>query len=177
MPAKKKPKQKRFKRYIRGKIQERLDLGTLAANTLVSVDMTGVVEERTLVSSIKATWSLHDFTPAAGDGPIIVGVAHSDYTDAEIEAFLEDSGSWSEGNKIEQEINRRKVRVVGSIAPLTSPTVYMSLQDGKMINTKLNWILTTGQTLSVWAYNAGDSALASTDPDVSVTGYANLWPR
>ncbi len=177
MPAKKKPKQKRFKRYIRGKIQERLDLGTLAANTLVSVDMSGVVEERTLVSSISATWSLHDFTPTAGDGPIVVGVAHSDYTDAEIEAFLEDSGSWTEGNKVEQEINRRKVRIIGTIRAPGSSSRYESLQDGKMIKTKLNWILTTGQTLSVWAYNAGDSAIATTDPDVSVTGHANLWPR
>jgi len=28
----------------------------------------------------------------------------------------------------------------------------------------------------MWAYNAGSNALATTVPNVSVDGHANLWP-
>ncbi len=163
-------------RYLKGNVDERIDIGTLAANTLLKQDMGGTVIERTLVSSIVATWSLKDFTPAAGQGPLLVGVAHSDYTAAEIEAYLETSGSWTEGAKIQQEIAKRKIRIIGTLkggAVLGQGDV---LNDGKPIKTKLNWILVTGQTISVWAYNQGDAAYATTDPDLTVQGHANLFP-
>ncbi len=168
---------RKFRRYLRGAIQDELDLGTLAAKTLISADLGGVVQEKTWLSSVKATWSLSDFTDAIGDGPIIVGIAHSDYTDAEIEAFIENAGSWTEGNKVAQEISRRKIRIVGSFESSVADSQGVAvLNDGKPIHTKCNWYLATGQTVSIWAYNAGDSALATTDPDLDVLGHANLWP-
>lgn len=175
-----KPKRRRsFRRYLRGKVQQRLDLGTLAANTLTSVEMTGSVEERTFVSSAVILWGLHDMTQAQGDGPILCGLAHSDYTDTEIEEFIENSGSWSEGDKIAQEKARRKIKIVGLFQGPGGGSAAESvvLNNGKPVHTKLNWILTTGQKLSIWAYNQGDSALATTDPDLTVSGHVNLWPR
>lgn len=164
--------------YLKGKIQLRLDLGTLAANTLVGTPMSGTVIEKTLISSIVASWSLADFTNAIGDGPITVGVAHSDYTDGEIENFIEQSGSWNQGDKVGQEVAKRLVRIVGTFpSSVADSSGIITLQEGKMIKTKLNWLLVTGQTLRVWAYNSGDSALGTTDPDMVVTGHANLWPR
>ncbi len=164
-------------RYLRGKIQKTLDLGTLGAKVLISTLLDGAVVERTRITSIVATWSLADFTDAIGDGPILCGVAHSDYTDAEIEAVIENSGSWDEGNLISQEIAKRRVRIIGSFESSVADSQGVAvLNDGKPIKTRLNWLLTTGDNLRVWAYNQGDSALATTDPDMSVSGHANLFP-
>ncbi len=154
-----------------------MDLGTLAARTLVSAPISDTVQERTLVSSVVTAWAISDFTSAAGTGPFAVGVAHSDYTDAEIEAVLENTGSWDEGDLVQQEVAKRKVRRIGVInTPDGAATKSFVLNDGDPIKTKLNWILTQGQTLRIWVYNLGDAAIATTDPDITVSGHANLWP-
>ncbi len=166
-------------RYIRGTVDEELDLGTLAARTAISAIFDNVVNERTLVSSLVATWSLADWTVATGDGPVLVGVAHSDYTSTEIEEYLEQTQSWNEGNMIAQEINKRKIRRVGQfespIGGVAADSVV--LNDGKAIKTKLNWILLQGQSLQIWAYNMGGSAFATTNPTLRTAGHANLFPK
>lgn len=176
--AKGKPRaRRRMGRYIRGNVDEQLNLSTLASKTLISAAFDETVNERTLVSSIVASWSLQAFTPATGDGPVLVGVAHGDYSSAEIEAFLETTGSWNEGDLVAQEVGKRRIRRVGVLGATTGPLTPSSLNDGKPIKTKLNWILLQGQTLQVWAYNMGSSALETTNPVVDVQGHANLWPR
>ncbi len=175
--AKRTPKRK-YRRYIRGAIQHDLDLGTLGANVLTSENLSSTITEQSWLSSVKATWALSDFTNAVGDGPILVGVAHSDYSSAEIEAWVENTGSWDFGNKIQQEIGRRKIRQVGSFLSSVADSQGIAvLNDGKPITTKCGWLLQTGQTVKIWAYNSGDSALATTDPDLTVVGHANLWPN
>jgi len=109
-------------------------------------------------------------------GPIVVGVAHSDYSDSEVEAWFENTGSWEQGDKIQQEVARRKIRLVGVFDTPESASHVLVLNDGKPIRTKCGWMLTTGQTLKVWAYNAGTSALSNTVPIVEQSGHANLWP-
>ncbi len=167
---------RRIGRYIKGPIDERLDLGTLAANTLVLAGLS-TVTERTLITSIIANWSLRDVTPAAGVGPFLVGVAHSDYSIVEIEEFLEQTTGWAEANKVSQEISRRKIRRVGTIPVHALATEDSTLNEGRPTKTKLNWIINSGQTISVWVYNAGDVAVGTTDPDLVVTGHANLFPK
>ncbi len=167
-------------RYIKGRVSEQLSLGTLAATTLVSADFDDTVTERTLVSSIVASWSMADMTEGAGIGPIMIGIAHSDYSDAEMEAVIENDQNWAEGDLVAQEVGKRKVRTIG-IFP-TSPgggggTEISVLNDGKPIKTKLNWILNSGQTLALWAYNMGANPLATTIPVIRIEGHANLWPR
>ncbi len=164
-------------KYIRGSIDEQLSLTTLAARTLVGAVFDETVNERTLVSSIVASWSLRNASPASDVGPVLVGIAHSDYTDAEVEAYIEASGTWDEGDKIQQEIMKRQIRQVGTLRVLEAATLQSRLADGRMIKTKLNWILNQGQTLRVWAYNLGQAAFATTVPVVDVQGHANLWPR
>ncbi len=166
-------------RYLRGAVDAKLDIGTLAAKTLVSVAIPGVVQERTLISSVVAAYGISDWTLAVGDGPLMVGVSHGDYSDAEIESYLEATGNWDEGNKVAQESARRKIRRVGMITAPPDANVGSQnvLNDGKPIKTKLNWILNQGIGIRLWAYNMGDSAFASTDPDLFANGHANLWPR
>ncbi len=178
MAAKKPAKRRRrMGRYVRGAIDEALDLGTLASKTAVLAGLS-TVNERSLVSSIVATWSLSDWTPAVGVGPVLVGVAHSDYSLVEINEYLEQTSSWNEGDKVAQEISKRQIRRIGVItAPPGGSTFNATLNDGRPVKTKLNWIINQAQTISVWAYNQGDQPFATTDPDLTVTGHANLWPK
>ncbi len=163
-------------RYIRGSISQGFALGTLASSTAV-LAATQVVTERTLVSSIVATFSLSGFTAGDNIGPIEVGVAHSDYTLAEVEAYLERSASWSEADLPAREISSRKVRRIGIFDVPATAGEALSLANGRPVKTKLNWILTQGQGLNWYAYNQGGQPLATTDPNVHINGHANLWPR
>ncbi len=168
-----------FKPYLRGALDELLELGTLAAETVISASVQGSVTEKAWITSIKATWSLDDFTPATDDGPIVVGIAHSDYTTVEIEEWLEQFVSWDQGNKVAQEISKRLIRQVGIFeSPRgVSATEIAVLNEGKMIHTKCGWQLASGDTVRIWAYNSGSSALATTNPNVRVNGHANMWPN
>ncbi len=172
-----KGRRRRMGRYIRGDVNEGMPLTTLAARTVVSADFDSVVNERTLVSSVIAIYTLAKFTKATDDGPIMVGLAHGDYSSAEIQAVLDATGSWNEGDLIAREVGNRKVRRIGVFdVPLDADEVSV-LNDGKRIKTKLNWILLQGQTLKLWAFNMGTSAIATTAPVVHCEGHANLWPR
>ncbi len=172
-----KHKGRKYRRYLRGNIDLSVDLGTLAANTLISGDVPGSVNERTLISSVVATHTLSAVTPATDRGPCMIGVAHSDYTDAEIEAWVVNDGSWNEGNKVSQEIAKRKIRRIGILGLPNDPADTFELNDGKPVKTKLNWILLQGQTIKFWVRNEGSVAFATTDPDYDINGHANLWPR
>ncbi len=171
---------KRMGKYIRGNVDEEVDLGTLAAKTLTGVSFDETVEERTLISSLVASWSMEDWTPTANAGPIMVGVAHNDYSNAEVESFIENTGSWKEGDLVQsREIGRRLIKIIGTFPGEGGEGAgsVQVLNEGKPIKTKLNWILTSGKTLRVWAYNLGTAAAATTDAQVHAQGHANLWPR
>ncbi len=154
-----------------------MQLGTLAGFDLISASFSGAVVEKTFITSAEASWSVSNWTDAADVGPLMVGYAHSDYIDAEIEAFIENSGSWNMGLKTEQEIARRQIKIVGVLETPDSGSSDSILNDGVLMKTKLNWTLITGQTLRFWAYNLGSAAFATTDPDLKVSGHANLWPQ
>ncbi len=166
-----------FRKYIRGNVDEVLQLGTLATRTLVAQVFDESVEEKTYLSSVRATWTMSKFSPAVGIGPIMVGLAHSDYSAAEIEQFIENTGSWKQGDLINQEIGQRRIRVVGIFDTPDDAGDSVVLNDGKPIRTKLGWMLTTGQSVDQWAYNLGSAAVATTDLAIHLQGKANLWPR
>ncbi len=176
--AKRKGRRK-FRKYLKGMIDTAFGLGTLSASTLIGANAPDSVTEKAWLSSVKAIWTMDDFTPTADRGPIVVGVAHSDYTDAEIEAWVENLGSWEQGDKVQQEIARRYIRRVGAFAsPHGGSALDIAvLNDGRPIHTKCGWQLSTGQTVRLWAYNAGSGDLATTAPNIHVQGHANLWPN
>ncbi len=177
MPAHPKRRRRSFRKYLRGGVEEVLGLSTLGSKTLVKVDFSDIVTEKTFASSIVAAWSMSNFTPAVQDGPIMVGVAISDYSAAEIEEFVEQTNSWDEGDLVNQEKASRKIKTVGILIPTTSDVEHDKLNGGRLIKTRLNWSLRTGLTIAMWAYNMGDSTLATTNPQVHVAGHVNLWPR
>ncbi len=163
-------------RYLKGAIDEGLTIGALATKDVVAAAFDETVNERTRVSSIVATYVLADLTPSVDDGPIFVGVAHGDYSATEIEEFLEATGSWNEGDLVEQEIAKRKIRRIGIFDEPTVDVKAVRLNDGVPIRTKLNWILNQGQGLQLWAYNLGAGGI-TTGATVHVAGHANLWPQ
>ncbi len=176
--AKRKPvRRRRMGRYIRGAVDESMLLGTLGAKTLTIAVFGDTVSERTLITSIVARYSLTEFTKSTGDGPILVGISHSDYSSTEVEEWIESTGSWKEADLVQREIGSRKIRMVGVFDNPVDEAAVSVLNDGKMIKTKLNWILTQGQSLDLWAYNMGTSPLATTSPRVQVMGHVNLFPK
>ncbi len=168
---------RKFRRYLRGQIDHILALGTLGPNTLVSGTNTDAVTEKAWLSSVVAAWALKDMTAASDQGPILCGIAHSDYTDAEIEEWVENSESWEAHDLIGQEVAKRRIKRVGMFPGTASTTTAEAvLNDGRPVRTKCGWMLGTGQTIKFWAYNTGIAALATTVPDMHVQGHANLWP-
>ncbi len=168
---------RRRRRYLRGKILQDCDLGALATKSLVSCVSSEVASERLFVTSVDLSWALKDLIVVADDGPVIVGIAHSDYSAAEIEAVIENAGSWSEGDLIAQEIAKRKIRIVGQFEQTSAGaqgSQTFVLNEGQPIHTKLNWVLNTGAGLDFFAYNNGDDAL-TTGGALSIAGHANLW--
>ncbi len=166
-------------RYLKGNVDEELAITGLATKDVVGAVFDEVVNERTLVSSIDATWSMNNMTPAVNAGPIVCGVAHGDYTDAEIEEWLEQSGQWNEGNLVSsREVAKRLIRQIGVFETPDAAVDSVSLNDGKAIKTRLNWILLQGQTLRIWAFNSGAAAVdGTTAPNVLANGHVNLFPK
>ncbi len=164
-----------FRRYVSGSIDFDLGLTALAAKTLVGAVFSETVVDTTRVGSIKATYTLSDKTAGANIGPIICGVAHGDYTDAEVEEWIEQAGSWDIGNKQTAEVRGRLIRQIGVFDDVSGPTVSARLNDGKPLTTRLNWVLSEGDGLRFWAYNTGNAAIATTVPNLHVFGKANLW--
>ncbi len=180
MARARRPRRRRMGRYIRGNVDEELALTALAPKDVVGAVFDEVVNERTYCSSIKAVWTMANFTPIANAGPIVFGVAHSDYTDAEIEEWIESTGQWNEGDLVaSREIGRRLIRQIGAFQtqPGGAAADTIVINDGKAVFTKLGWILMQGQTLRIWAFNSGSAAVATTVPSVNANGHVNLFPK
>ncbi len=170
-------KRRNFSRYLNGGIESSVAMSTLASETGVKV-ASQTVTETTRVSSIRATYTLRDFTPAVNVGPFVFGVAHSDYTLAEIEEWIEATGGWDQSNLIQtKEIRSRLIRQIGVFeqAGVDAASLSQTFNDGKPMKTKLNWLLATGQGVAFWIYNTGAQPVATTVPDFQIYGNANLW--
>ncbi len=169
-------RKRNFSRYLRGLIDIDLPIALLGANTVTSQN-SSLVTDAMRVSSIRCTYAMTD--PAAqgeSDGPLIFGVAHGDYTTTELEEYLEVADSWDEGNLVGREQRGRKVRMIGTLDldPLGTGT-WQSVNDGKPITTKLNWLMEEGETVQWWVYNPAATALGTTGMDFHAFGHANLW--
>ncbi len=167
----------RFGGYIKGNIDLNFNLGSLAAADVITQAVQDSVSERSRITSVDAVYGLSNFTPTADSGPLIIGVAHSDYTDAEIEEWIELATGWDVGDLQSREISSRLIRRIGQFDSPADATAFVALNDGKAIKTRLNWPLNSGQTLDFWVYNTGTAALATTTPDVSIAGHANLFTK
>ncbi len=138
----------------RAAIAESLPLLTLASLDVLGETIVGVVDKPTRVMSVDCLFALNGMT--ALEGPVDVGLAHSDYTDAEIEECLEAVGSWSSDDKVANERSNRLVRRVGQL-----DAEHDELNDGEPVRVRLNWGLASGSTIRYWARNVGSAALTT----------------
>ncbi len=170
---------RKFRRYIPGVVNVEKDAQTLTAKTIIIGAFPEVVTERCWISSIDAAWTLMHHTKVADAGPLLIGVAHSDYTAGEIEQYLENVDSWDQSDKVQsREIGRRLIRQIGIFETPDAITDTVRMNDGKKIHTKCGFWLATGQTLSLFIYNLGGQSLSGTGNNtVHGRGVAHLWPR
>ncbi len=130
-----------------------VSVASLGAGVVVKTDNGAVVVDRVYALWAKGVWTLQSNT--AGDGPLMVGLAHGDYTAAEIEESIEATGSWDQSNRIAQEQARRKVRRVGTFDGLLGSE---KLAQGEEIFRKLGFMIEDGETISAWARNTDADA-------------------
>ena len=166
--AKKGKGRRRGKRLIVGRYDHSLDVSSLAVDALVSSSIAAAVEERSYVISMDVVASIGG---GASGQTLVIGVAHGDYTNAEIEEWYENSGSWDEGSLPDQEKSRRKCRQIG----MFSSSADQRIEQGENIRVKLGWILNQGEQLTFWGYNTGTTSMSSTT-FVTFVGQVYLRP-
>lgn len=132
-----------------------LALSTLADQTVIKADLTDVDREQFLLSA-KGVYTLAGLTE--GEGPIMIGFAHGDYTTAEIAECISATGSWASADQIAQEQARRKVRIIGEFSGNETDEV---LNDGLKVKTVLKFMLQEGQNLALWAMNRSGGSLTT----------------
>ncbi len=165
-----------FSKYLNANVDFGLSIGALATNDVVSGLIDQTVGDTMRVSSIRCVWTLSGWTPLDNAGPIVCGVCHSDYTAGEVEVWMEANGSWDLGDKLAHEVRSRLIRQVGVFRNPELVGGSYSLNGGRPIRTKLNWLLAEGDTLAFWVYNSGSVAVSgATDPNLLINGNANIW--
>jgi len=160
-----KPRRRRRRSFnLRGvRITPQLPLLTTVNNVALTQVLTANSVSSYRARSIKASWTMTGLV--ALDGPIVVGYAHSDYTVAEIKEAIESTGSIDQGDKTQQERANRLVRVVGVFVDEAS------LNDGRPISTKLNWLIVPGKAINMFMYN--DGITLTTGAKLSANG--RMW--
>lgn len=166
MAKKRSTRRKGFKAI---RLDETIALSNLASNTLISqgggiasdIDVFGI--------SMDVLCSLHNHT--AVEGPILIGIANSDYTDAEIEEWVENASRWTRADMIAMERSRRQIRQIGQFAGQVAEEV---LNDGKSLRVKLRYAIYEGQSVNFWAYNASGATLTTGSV---VDFFGNIYTR
>ncbi len=144
-------------KFVVIRFQASLALSTLGSNTvLIGSLFGGELNDRAVrLVSIDGYWAIRGAT--AGEGPIMVGVCHSDYSVAEVKECLT-SNALDTGDMIAGEQSRRLVREVGQFSNFGTNEV---LNDGRPKRTKIGITTPTGFDYSLWAWNKSGAALAT----------------
>lgn len=169
----KKPKSKRRFNLRRVRISSELALVTLASDTALLGSLTGAAGGAYRAVTMKHTFTLRNATE--GEGPVTVGYAHSDYSVTEVKECLEAFAAIDQGDKIARERANRLVRTVGTFwrtGGVTGAVGSASLNDGKPVRTRLNWLINIGDSVNLFVFNESTGAL-TTGAFVNIQG--DMW--
>jgi len=146
-------------------------LSTLADSAgLLQSLTTAALEHDARVTSVELTYAITGLT--AGESPIEVFLCASDYTQTEVEEYIELAGLLGPGNKVEKEVSSRFVRLIGAFNGEGTDDV---LNDGRPMKTRLNWLVPDGRTINLESYNHSGAQL-TTGAVVRVMGHINgFW--
>ncbi len=131
-------------------------MSTLSDNIVIKANVQAVFTRRFRLIYVKGFWSLRGGTVT--EGPIAIGLAHSDYTIAEI-AEATDVSVISSSEKIANERAKRLVRKIGSFVGAAANEELRGNSGGEQVYTKLNWALEEDFTLDMWAQNRSGAGL------------------
>ncbi len=160
-------KRNRSRNFVAIPVTAAIPLGTLGNDVVIKGSLLGTLLEDLFVISADLTWTLRDIT--IGETPIQVGIAHDDYTIAEILENLNVS-MLGPGTKIEQEQTRRLIRQVGMFIGTQATTGGISLNDGRPIRTKMKFVCQSGKDLAAWARNTSGVSNLATGAVVQIHG-------
>ncbi len=126
----------------------------LATLDVVTGPIVAVATETYRLLSVKLSYTWEDIAAVIDDG-MEFGLAHSDYSATEVEECLESQSSIDRGNKTEAERSGRWVRSLGRISNYGNVAEGGSapFNGGRPLKTRLNWQMTTGDTLNLWIRN------------------------
>ncbi len=157
----------------RVRIADELSIGALATLDVISAAMSASASDPVRVISLVATFAITNLGASSDDGQEI-GIAHSDYQANEIEECLEAQGSIDMGNKVAQEQANRLVRSLGFATESPGTGAGMAVNNGQPIKVKLNWLLSSGDSLVMWVRN-GSGTVYTTGAALNVIG--NMWVK
>ncbi len=156
------------------RINGALSLGALAALDVISGAITSTVSDKLRFISVNASYSWSDFGALADDG-CVFGLAHSDYSTAEIEECLEANTAMDLGDKVAQERANRLVREIGTIGSNAAGSLSgEAFADGRKVKTRLNWLMSEGDSLSIWVRNASNTVWTTGS---SITMAGEIWVK
>lgn len=146
-------------------------LAILAPTTgaITTVTLSDSVINRMFLLSGKWVVALRDNTPL--DGPIFFGVAHSDYTDAEILEWYNAQGNWDQGDLVAREQGRRKCRKVCIFA---GELANEKVNNGMEVTTPLKFIVEEGASFTLFSINEG-GATRTTGGVIELQG--KVWAK
>ncbi len=165
-------RRKKNKNYVPIPFSGTIALSSVATNIVVVSDILANLSQDLKVIAVESYMDLLDFT--ALEGPLIVGVAHGDYSVTEIKEYL-DLSFTSPDDKIAQERAGRLIRKMGVFSGLNTDE---SLNDGKPVwARKMFWKIGDGSvSLDAFAMNRGGGTLTSGLVRFSGTVHAEwLW--
>ncbi len=172
--ARKRTSRRRSFNLRKVRVASSLSVGALASLDLISADLTAAVSDPIRVVSVDCSYSIVDLAAFIDDGQEF-GLAHSDYSDTEIEECIEAFASIDLGNKVAQEQANRLVRTVGFFQGGGASTdSSMSFNNGMPYKVKLNWRLSTGDSIRIWVRNGSDTVY-TTGTGLLVVG--NAWVK
>ncbi len=169
----------------RGGNKRRYSLRKVSLSNLLTISALASVDVEKFVLSSAVTGTVRVISVnlmyiwgalATNDGGCEFGLAHSDYTSTEIEECLEANASMDRGDKIANEQSNRLVRRVGVFPSHQSSgtTSEVGFNDGRPMKTRLNWVLSPGDTLNIWVRN-GSGTIWTVNSLLSVTG--DIWVK
>ncbi len=149
-------KRRRRGKFIAARVSGTMALGTLSIAIVIAQDLnTGAADNEYFAHSCDLVVGTRGFT--AGEGPILIGLAHSGYSVTEIKEALEANGT-DFGSPTVMEQNNRMVRDHG-LFPIITATEIMN--DGRPKRTKLRFRVEDGNDVVIFAYNQSGATLTT----------------
>ncbi len=150
----------RRKAWKRVELSAVISVGALAAADVIGSTTTSDTASDNYFATSAVVSMVWEVPTDSLEGPLLVGLAHGDYSDSEIEEYLENAAGFSRDDLVGTEIARRKIRKAGIIVA-RGANEDSQLNDGKAMRIKLGFLINEGKSLKFWAYNVGSATLTT----------------